>query len=102
MENDKNDPEYTMTKSEWEEMQLKFDITLDGRITSLTDEERADLEAEIGTLNADAIKKAISGLILRHPVEFHALLRHEREKHNITMQVNSEFVKALAIAGKNA
>lgn len=97
-----DDPEYTQTKREWEELQLRFDITLDGAFTSLTDDERETLTAEVTALNTESIKKALSRLILNHPVEFHDLLRTEREKRGITLQLDSEFIKTLAIAERNA
>lgn len=97
-----DDPEYTQTKREWEELQLRFDITLDGNFTSLTDEERETLTAEVDGLNKASIKKALSRLIVNHPVEFHDLLRTERERRGITMQIESDFLETLAIAERNA
>jgi len=94
-----DDPEFTMTKGEWEDLQLRFGVTLDGELTaSLTPEQ----EAEIANENAEAVRTALSTLILRHPVEFHELLAFERAKRNITMQVSSEFADYLAIAEKNS
>lgn len=94
-----NDPEYTPTRREWEELQMRFDVTLDGSLQVLSDEERAELEARISVLNQDAVKSAIMLLINRHPVEFENLLYAERESRDIHTKVESRFGKLAASIG---
>jgi hypothetical protein len=95
------EPEYTPTKSEWEDLQMRFDITPDG-LQILTDEERADLEASRLELNLESVKAAISTLIERHPVEFEVLVREERVARNIHTETPQtemgEYVEFLGIS----
>lgn len=94
------DDEGALTKGQYD--QIRFDVTLDGAFTSLTDDERAELESQVKALDIEAAKKALNTLVLRHPVEFHALLREQREERNLTHQLRSEFSDILAIAEKNS
>ena len=92
--------ESTMTKGQYD--QIRFDVQLDGSFAVLSDEERADLEAEINGLNLEAAHAALYNLVLRHPVEFHDLLREQREARNLNHQLRSTFSDLLAIAERNA
>lgn len=98
---DQHDTEdITFTKDQYD--QIRFDVQLDGSFAVLSDEERADLEAEINGLNQDAARAALYNLVLRHPVEFHDLLREQREARHLNHQLRSTFSDLLAIAERNA
>src|SRR5690606_37661990 len=102
MNDDKDDPEFAINKAQYDSMQQAFDIALDGSFVSLSDEERAELEAEVAALNQESVNSALSTLILRHPTEFHELLREQRDARGISDQLRSDYSDMIVIAERNA
>lgn len=102
MNEEKDDPEFAITKQQYDSMQQAFDIALDGSFVTLSDEERKTLEAEVAALNQESVNSALSTLILRHPTEFHELLREQRDARGISQQLRSEFSDMIVIAERNA
>lgn len=80
------DPEYTMTKTEWQDTQLRFEVTSEG-LQALTEEETAALQAERIRTDQEAVQAALVALLKRHPVEFEGLLRVERQNRLLRGEV---------------
>ncbi len=84
---DIDDPEYTQTKQEWEDLQMSLEVVED-TLVALSPEEKNLLMERVNLLNREAVENSISELISRHPMEFEQILYSERVRRNIPVESN--------------
>lgn len=85
--------ETTITRNQYYE-QLALDEHK-GTLKLLTDEEKAELEAERVALDIAATEQAIRRLVKRHRSDFEYLLKDERTKRSLPAYIDKGFTRYL-------